>query len=568
MKVKSVTIKNFKAVGATTIPLSDFSVIVGTNGSGKSSVLQALHWMLQSARSPDVKPSEAGKGSTLSQLDATYMPSPDYKNSSHHVEYGNAASASRMEVELAADLDGAPQSLPMWIKSAKNEGISVHVPSRNPMTTVVRGSREVSAYIPGLAGIPLVEEKRSKRIVHRQAAAGDANTVLRNILLMLNERDSGDGSSGLQELEDLTSRVLGPISLHVSFDETKDYRIQASFQTGAMKDADKNRFKPLELIGIGFLQVIQIFAYLIYFKPRLLLVDEPDSHLHPDVQERLVSVLMEAATANDCQVILSTHSPSVVRALPADATLVWMKGGNRVAKDTHVIRQDMGWGLLDKSILLITEDKKTGMLKSILSQWPNLERKTAVWPLRGNSSLPSPDIAGGYRNLFGDHMKVIMHRDSDFLLPAEREEFCKPYLDKKVAVWLTEASDVEAYWATPSVVAAAFAISPEDAQNLIEEACDQLENNGAKTTFNTKRNEIQKLIKPISTGAMDSVGSAQARDELQLAGRERGFVGKDLISAIRNVAAQKGLKGGHGLTKTIPDGCSLASDLKAVIEQK
>lgn len=568
MKVKSVTIKNFKAIGETTIPLSDFSVIVGTNGSGKSSVLQALHWMLQSARSPDVKPSEAGKGSTLSQLDATYMPSPDYKNSSHHVEYGNAANASKMEVELAADLDGAPQSLPMWIKSAKNEGISVHVPSRNPMTTVVRGSREVSAYIPGLAGIPLSEEKRSKRIVHRQAAAGDANTVLRNILLMLNERDSGAGTSGLKELEGLTSRVLGPISLHVGFDDTKDYRIQASFQTGAMRDADKNRFKPLELVGIGFLQVIQIFAYLIYFKPRLLLVDEPDSHLHPDVQERLVSVLMEAATTNDCQVILSTHSPSVVRALPAEATLVWMKGGKREDKDTHLIRQTMGWGLLDKSVLLVTEDKKTAMLKAILSQWPDLERKTAIWPLRGNTSLPPPEVAGTYPQLFGDHMKVVMHRDSDFLLATEGKEVCKPYNARKVDVWLTDGSDVEAYWATPPVIAATFEISTEDAREMIDRACDELDANGAKATFNTKRLDVQKLIKAITNGEMDTIGSADARAQLQGEGREKGFVGKDLISAIRNVAAQKGLKGGHGLTKAIPDGCSLASDLKAVIEGK
>lgn len=41
------------------------------------------------------------------------------------------------------------------------------------------------------------------------------------------------------------------------------------------------------MAGTGFLQVAQIFAYLLHFKPKLLLIDEPDSHLHPGTQERL-----------------------------------------------------------------------------------------------------------------------------------------------------------------------------------------------------------------------------------------------------------------------------------------
>lgn len=184
MKLQSLQITNFKAIESVSIPLSDFTVIVGTNGSGKSSILQALHWMVQSARNPSVSPEQSDKGSTLSELDATYMPSPDYKNASHSMEYGNFAAAPKMEVTVDAEMEGGVSiNVPMWIKSARNEGISVHVPSNNQFTSIVRSAqREISAYIPGLAGIPLSEEKRSKLIVYRQAAAGDANTVLRNIL--------------------------------------------------------------------------------------------------------------------------------------------------------------------------------------------------------------------------------------------------------------------------------------------------------------------------------------------------------------------------------------------------
>lgn len=204
MEIVELNLKDFKAIKDTTIPLSGFTVLVGTNGSGKSSVLQAIHWMFQSGRNSKVSPTASGGGgSTLSVLDATYMPSPDYKNSSNSEPYGNFATANKMEVNIKArfhDGENDFEEAKLWIKSARNEGISVHVPSNNKITTTIRDSkREISAYIPGLAGIPLSEEKLSKQVVHRQAAAGDANTVLRNILDLLSKQ-SEDKINKLENL--------------------------------------------------------------------------------------------------------------------------------------------------------------------------------------------------------------------------------------------------------------------------------------------------------------------------------------------------------------------------------
>ncbi|AML50934.1 AAA family ATPase [Falsihalocynthiibacter arcticus] len=200
--------------------------------------------------------------------------------------------------------DGGNVEASLWIKSARNKGISVHIPSGNGLTNVIRDQRrEISAYIPGLAGIPLLEERRSKMIVERLAAAGDANTVLRNVLNLLKNMDI-NGQNGLSLVRDYVSQIMGEFTLNVEFDEERDSRIRASFQTTPMKVADHRRFKPLELAGIGFLRVIQILSYLVYFRPILLLVDEPDSHLHPTAQEMPIAVLSEAAQLFGTQVIL------------------------------------------------------------------------------------------------------------------------------------------------------------------------------------------------------------------------------------------------------------------------
>ncbi|NBB81724.1 MAG: AAA family ATPase [Verrucomicrobia bacterium] len=571
MRISGVTIKNFKAIQETRIPLTDFTVLVGTNGSGKSSVLQALHWMLQSGRNNKVSPARVGQASTLSELDATYMPSPEYKNSSHSAEYGNFSASPKMDVLVDVDVpneDGSTVSLsvPMWIRSARNEGVSVHIPSANSFVSIIRGAREISAYIPGLAGIPLQEEKRSMRIVERQAAAGDANTVLRNVLDLLKAVTLEGDHNGLEEVQRLASNVLGEMSISVSFEEKKDFKIQATFQTKAMKDADTRRFKPLELAGIGFLQVIQIFAYLVYFRPRLLLVDEPDSHLHPDMQERLVAELMNAAKDYDSQVILTTHSPSVVRSLGSDANLVWMRDGEMVSDKTDEIRRDMGWGLLDKSILLITEDKKVSMLNRILSQWPDLNRRTVVWPMSGNTSLPNSASLVALKSLLGDHMKIVLHRDSDFMVRSERESFSKEYEDKGIPVWLTRGSDVEAYWACPSILAVLLEIEEVKAKEIIDKACDLKDSQNADRDFRNKRKEIYNRIPAYKNGDADQVGADTARDELSAVDRTHIYIGKDLISSIRAVCSQEGIKGGTRICKDIPDKTTVADDLREILK--
>lgn len=161
MLLNKVTIKNFKAIEETEIDLAPFTVIVVANGSGKSSVLQAMHWMFQSGRNLSIDTNkDFRKGSTLSEKDATYMPSPDYRNSGYGPEYGNGAHMPRFDLSIeATDDNGNTVNAAMWIKSAKNEGLSVHVPSANEFVRKLRDrNQEISSYIPGLAGIPLAEE--------------------------------------------------------------------------------------------------------------------------------------------------------------------------------------------------------------------------------------------------------------------------------------------------------------------------------------------------------------------------------------------------------------------------
>jgi ABC-type cobalamin/Fe3+-siderophores transport system ATPase subunit len=568
MRISSIEISNFKAIAAAKLELSDFNVIVGANGSGKSSVLQSMHWMFQSGRHPIVYArSKSTDGVTLSEKNANFMPSPDYKNAGYAAEYGNKTGSPQLDMVVTATMDDAIEvTAQLWIKSARNEGLLVHIPSNNSFVARLRDqSREFSAYIPGLAGIPLSEEKRSQAIVHRLAAGGDANTVLRNVLLLLKGRVI-NGKNGLNLLEDYVEKVIGKISLDVSFQDERDSTITARFQTADMLAGEK-RWKALELAGIGYLQVIQIFAYLIYFRPAMLLVDEPDAHLHPTTQERLVPVLVAASKDTDTQVVLTTHSPSVVRALPRDANVIWMKEGKVQKNGNSEGRQMMGWGLLDRKILMLTEDKDSGMIRSLLAQWPHLDRAVAVWPLRGSGKLPEPEVIRDLVDLTAGSMKVVIHRDRDFLMPEEIRLLSEPYEKYGHVFWVTKHSDMEAYWTNPEAIAGHFETSDEvGAQVLSEAIASASAENAALITRRRKRNDAQNKFN--KKGILPNFGDAEVEKEATIHGDQYAVLGKDLRGAIKAAAHQRKLANSASFSDIVPAQLvgQMADELRSLLD--
>lgn len=76
--------------------------------------------------------------------------------------------------------------------------------------------------------------------------------------------------------------------------------------------------KDLALLGSGTLQIIVILLNLYAAEQKvdlnLILFDEPDSHIHRDIQKRLVETLTRFSNQN--QIFLSTHNESLIRQTP------------------------------------------------------------------------------------------------------------------------------------------------------------------------------------------------------------------------------------------------------------
>ena len=62
---------------------------------------------------------------------------------------------------------------------------------------------------------------------------------------------------------------------------------------------------------------------------KILLLDEPDVHLHPDLQQRFTAFVESIAVAHDLRVVIATHSTAIIGAFSGDADLQIVPISNR-----------------------------------------------------------------------------------------------------------------------------------------------------------------------------------------------------------------------------------------------
>ncbi|WP_133670513.1 translation initiation factor IF-2 associated domain-containing protein [Burkholderia pseudomallei] len=559
-KLASVEINNFKAVKNLRIPLSDVTILVGPNGSGKSSVLQAIHWATRAASY--IPPQSQSEVVSFERLD--YSPSSEPLTTAHRGELSTDRSSQPTSVVFrhAGAGDEASSTATIRIWAARNRGgISVHIEGGSAVSPFKQREELITTYIPGLAGLSEKETILVKPLLRRQAAGGDAGGVLRNVLFNIASRQAAEtdnrmAEERLQNLNRLIRMVHPNVRVEVSFDEREDVHIQASFDDQMLSGVKR----PLEAAATGVLQIIQIFAYLILFRPKLILIDEPDAHLHPDKQERLIEALELAASEFDVQVLLTTHSPHIARAASPAASLLWVNNGQVVEEQDEAIRSLLGWGGLDRKILFFVEDENDHAIRAIVRQWPRLNRQITICRCFGVDNLPKNALLKGLLGEKAFDVKVVIHRDRDFMTELEAERWGGRYTTTGVAVWVTKDSDAEAYFCTPAYLSALYGVSEDVASKWVDSAAKFCPD-GRKVFFD-KRKHINRLL--------HEDGGSPASEELWNVGATdpaKSILGKTLHKSLKNIVKTNGYDEKKLDRFSVPSGHELAPELRHTIER-
>lgn len=565
--LQAVEVENFKAIAKTRINLGGVTILVGPNGSGKSSVLQAIHWAARAASY--IAPKNTKEVVAFERLD--YLPSSQPLLTAHKASLSSSTASPPTRVafiqtrqdgeatdEDTDETDNPTSVVKIW--AAKNRGgISVHISGLTTVTAFKQREQPITAYIPGLAGLSEKETILAKPLLRRQAASGDAGGVLRNVLFNLASRQAGENDNTaaafrIKRLNELVKSIHPSIEIAVGYDDREDIHINATFSDQSAHSC------PLEAAATGVLQIIQIFAYVILFRPRILLVDEPDAHLHPDKQERLIEVLETVASEFQTQIILTTHSQHIVRAASPHTQLVWMNKGDVVTDDHGPIRKLMGWGAMDKKLLMFVEDEEDQPIRALLRQWPELNRQLVICRCYGVENLPKSSLLDG---LVGDQtldIKVLLHRDRDFMTEDECKEWIASYSTSQVFPWHTKNVDVEAYFCEPAYLEAVYGIDSKTANRWQIEAAMKVTK--VKEKFVKKRGEINRIFYPMQDG-----GAPSSEALWNNAGGQgpQTVLGKLMLGQLKTIVTKEGYDESKLNDYFIPQGFTLAPDLKTVL---
>ena len=312
--LQSVRIQRFKRITDASIDLTGVNVLVGGNNSGKSSIIQGLHFgiaLLQTIGLAEKWTAGPTLSTSLNPNQLIYSPSED----AYALGPGGKL-LTQEDQAISLDLTlTSGKACSVSVRKGRNRNLVVTVRHAQVAKELSSLEKPFSIFSPGLAGITKRESYVSDGVLFRALARGDANLVLRNILLRLWK------TPAWQLLLNDLNEVFPGLAISVNFRERTDEFIEVLIKS--TKD-----WVPLEIAGTGVLQTTQILSYIHRFGPSIIVLDEPDSHLHPNNQRLLCALLRRVAEDRGTQVLLTTHSRHIVDAIGPSSGFLWVRNGS------------------------------------------------------------------------------------------------------------------------------------------------------------------------------------------------------------------------------------------------
>lgn len=356
--IKSVHVSRFKQFKNSTIELKPgLSLVVGGNNSGKSSLLQALGtWqfcktILEIEKGRRAWVSNFGiQGVGMGIVDFTPMNVPSL-----------AHLWTNLKTQKIDEDDGYTLRIKVtWITpngdekflevgmSLANDRLFIKNTNTNLLLSDVQDedghpvdSNMLNiAYLPPFAGVTDRESRLTPAMRGRLIGQGLSGGVIRNALFDLHEVNRLERSKlrlGRTKIKDSELKILretDPWELLqrtmqevfstelkiIPFNERYHSYLRVECMKGKFTTED-NRFekyanfssRDLMVEGSGFLQWLSVYALALSPEFDVILLDEPDAHLHPSLQQQLVAQLDKISHTKGKQILLATHSTELIR---------------------------------------------------------------------------------------------------------------------------------------------------------------------------------------------------------------------------------------------------------------
>ena len=321
--ITRLILRNFKSVGEQTYDFTQFDLLVGPNNSGKSTVLQALAiWQFCVDEFHRSKRS-GSKGIQVVLPNFTALPLPEFNLlwKDRTDRHWPMKKQEYILIEIAVDWRGRDDRTYSF-------GVELRYHSAQTIYAIPEGGwegfrkleeQEVLpriAYVPPFSGLEPTEERRDEAPIRRQVGKAQPGSVLRNLLLWVCPPSSKD-ENGFSvkrkkppvewtELQKVIDRWFSVKLLEPRYEVGVSTQITAEYSQGGKK---------YDIIagGSGFHQALTLLAFLYGYHPTTILLDEPDAHLHVNLQREILDYFKQMSLEKNTQFLIATHAEEFVR---------------------------------------------------------------------------------------------------------------------------------------------------------------------------------------------------------------------------------------------------------------
>jgi AAA15 family ATPase/GTPase len=329
MYIQSFRLVNFKTFKNSVFHLNeDINLITGLNNSGKTTLLEGLalwHELFSKMIEQQGRSKKKREGVNVGDYFIGQVP---WYFSHHDIECVRITNQN----ELFYNLDDSQgieidATIINTTNDVLNIGFRINYSKGNRLSIqlikhldVILFNRFFSGYFPKpinqiyaspVAFIRKIESFETNPRIQRLVSERESAVVLRNRLYNLRSRGNADWENYENDLSFVLTGQSGQVSFEFWGDKNNDVDIIVRVNVGV-----KRIMTELSQMGSGTVQIIEILLAIYERKAALTLVllDEPDSHIHRDIQKRLLQTLSERSSGN--QIVLTSHNESLIRSTP------------------------------------------------------------------------------------------------------------------------------------------------------------------------------------------------------------------------------------------------------------
>lgn len=466
MSITSIKFSNFKALSRYSVSLQSVNILVGPNNSGKSTVLSAfrvLEYAIRTARSKTASrvPTAEGLRAYGHKIQENNIP---ISLENIHTDYSD--SASTIEFKLANE-----NKLTLFFPEDGGCILYWNTTGR-PVITPSSFRKEFPIniqVIPVLGPIEQEEVIVTDETVRRATGTPRASRHFRNYWHKNPEEFSN--------FRHLIEQTWPGMSI-------KKPEITSALERRLVMFCSENRLdRELFWAGFGF----QIWCQLLTHIARcdesdLIVIDEPEVYLHPDVQRQLLGILRDI----NPDILLATHSTEILsEADPSEILLIdKTKSSAKRLRDIEGVQQALDY-LGSIQNLTLTQLARTRKILFVegandykiirrfakICGLSELSAGTGLTPFEsgGFSSWERVHaLSWGLKNTLGTDISIGAIYDHDYWCDEKIKETEEALTHELSFARIHQRKEIENYLLIPSVLTRAFERAIEDRNRRIE----------------------------------------------------------------------------------------------------